>query len=81
MLHAILKPKKSKNFHKSKVDGLQKLHTMACLLHDFLHSKGCHFTKWRLSQKFVGKLSFLFQKRIGNRGSFFGFMHVSYGNN
>ena len=36
------------------------------------HQKWClsHFTK-----------SGLFQKQIGNRGGFFGFMQVSYGNN
>ena len=62
--------KKIKNFHKSKVDGLEKLPTRAYLFNDLMHFKGCHFTK-----------SGLFQKRIGNRGSFFGFMHVSYGNN
>ena len=28
-----------KNFHKCKVDGLQKLLARACLFHDFLHFK------------------------------------------
>ena len=28
-----------KKFHKSKVDGLQKLPTRACLFYDFLHFK------------------------------------------
>ena len=33
-----------KNFHKSKVDGLKKLPTRACLFYDLLHFKECHFT-------------------------------------
>ena len=40
-----------------------------CPFFDFVCFNGCHFTK-----------SGLFQKQIGNRGGFFGFMHVSYGN-
>ena len=34
-----------KSFHKSKVDGLEKLPTRACLFYDLLHFKGCHFTQ------------------------------------
>ena len=41
-----------------------------CQFFDFVYLGGCHFTK-----------SGSFQKQIGNRGGFFGFMHVSYGNN
>ena len=41
-----------------------------CLFFYFVCFSGCHFTK-----------SGLFQKQIGNRGGFFGFIHVSYGNN
>ena len=36
--------KKMKNFHKSKVEGLEKLPTRAYLYYDLLHFKGCHFT-------------------------------------
>ena len=44
-------------------------HQKWCPFFDFVCFSGCHFTK-----------SGLFQKQIGHRGGFFGFMHVSYGN-
>ena len=45
-------------------------HQKWCPFFNFVCFNGCHFTK-----------SSLFQKQIGNRGVFFGFMHISYGNN
>ena len=54
--------KKIKNFHKSKIDSLQKLSTRAPRCHDFLHFKGCSYLNHKISFKLVGKLSFLFQK-------------------
>ena len=56
---------KQQSFMSKKVG-----HQKWCPFFDFVCFSGCHFTK-----------SGLFQKQIGNRGGFFGFMHVSYGNN
>ena len=42
---------KIKNFDKSKIDGLIKLPTRACLFYDFLHFKGCPY----VNQFFPGK--------------------------
>ena len=40
---------KIKKNHKSKIDGLQKLPTRACLFHDFLHFKGCPYINHKIS--------------------------------
>ena len=45
-------------------------HQKWCMFFYFVCFSGCHFIQ-----------SGLFQKKIGNRGGFFGFMHVSYGIN
>ena len=55
---------------KAKLYSLKSLNRKWYLFFDFVCFSGCHFTK-----------SGLFQKQIGNRGGFFGFMHVSQGNN
>ena len=47
-----LKMQKIKNFHKSKVDGLKKLSTRACLFNVFLHFKGCSFINHKISLQF-----------------------------
>ena len=38
-----------KNFHKSKIDGLQKLSTRAPQFYDFLHFKGCSYLNRKIS--------------------------------
>ena len=40
---------KIKNFHKSKIDGLQKLSTGAPQYHDVLHFKGCPYLNHKIS--------------------------------
>ena len=45
--------KNIKNFHKSKVDGLKKLTTRACLYHDLMHFRGCPFTKDEILAKSI----------------------------
>ena len=50
--------KKIKNFHKSKVDGLKKLSTRAHLFYDFLHFRGCPFTKAQFSQGAIDGIHF-----------------------
>ena len=40
---------KIKNFHKSKIDGLQKLSTRAPLFYDFLHFKECSYLNRKIS--------------------------------
>ena len=42
--------KKIKNFHKSKVDGLNKLSTKDCLFNDFVHFKGCPYINHKISR-------------------------------
>ena len=49
---------KIKNFHKSKVDGLKKLPTRAHLFYDFLHFRGCPFTKAQFSQGALDEIHF-----------------------
>ena len=49
---------KIKNFHKSKVDGLKKLSTRAHLFYDFLHFRGCPFTKAQFSQGAIDGIHF-----------------------
>ena len=51
--------KKIKNFHKSKIDGLQKLSTRAPRFYDFLHFKGWPFINHKISQQIFGKFCFL----------------------
>ena len=43
---------KIKNFHKSKVDGLQKLSTRASLFQDCLHFKGWPYINHKISLQF-----------------------------
>ena len=38
-----------KNFHKSKIDGLQKLSTLAPQFYDFLQFKGCSYLNHKIS--------------------------------
>ena len=38
-----------KNFHKSKIDGLQKLSTRAPQFYEFLHFKGCSYLNPKIS--------------------------------
>ena len=45
-----------KNFHKSKVDGLEKLPTRACLFYYFLHFKGCPYINHFFSGDFLQAL-------------------------
>ena len=49
-----------KNFHKSKVDGLQKLPTRACLFEDFLHFKGWPYINHKISIDFADKFMIFF---------------------
>ena len=51
--------KQIKNFHKSKIDGLQKLSTRAPRFYDFLHFKGWPFINHKISQQIFGKFRFL----------------------
>ena len=53
---------KIKNFHKSKVDSLEKLSSSYSLFHDLLHLRGCPFTKGEiLEDSIIGFLKlFLF---------------------
>ena len=49
----------TKKFHKSKVDGLEKLSTRAHLFYDLLHFRGCSFTKDEiLEESITGFLKF-----------------------
>ena len=48
----VILTKESKNFHKSKVDSLQKLSTRACLFYDFLHFKGWPYINHKISLQF-----------------------------
>ena len=41
--------KKIKIFHKSKIDGLQKLSTRAPQFYEFLHFKGCSYLNCKIS--------------------------------
>ena len=47
-------------FHKSKVDGLQKLPTRACLFEDFLHFKGWPYINRKISIDFANKFMIFF---------------------
>ena len=40
---------KIKNFHKSKVDGLEKLPTRSSLFNDLMHPKGCPYINHKIS--------------------------------
>ena len=51
---------KKRNFHKSKVDGLQKLPTRACLFEDFLHFKGWPYINHKISIDFADKFMIFF---------------------
>ena len=54
---------KNQNFHKSKVDSLKKLSTRACPFYEFLHFKGCPFTKGEILERSIVRFLkfFLFQ--------------------
>ena len=47
--NAYFDKKNPKNFHKSKIDGLQKLSTRAPQFYDFLHFKGCSYLNRKIS--------------------------------
>ena len=56
---AFLTKESIKKFHKSKINGLQKLSTRAPWFYDILHFKGWTFINHKTSQQTFGKFRFL----------------------